>query len=125
MAVESEANMKIITKEIEKLAKKYPLYSQDAKGDEAVVFVKFFDPTGSATWYITEMNIEKVVSMGNKQHIEGTAFGYVTGLAYDELGYVDLNELFSHVGLFGLGIERDLHYNGKMTLGEIKRNGHV
>lgn len=31
-----------------------PLGSQDGKGDAAVAFVKFFDPTGSWSWFATE-----------------------------------------------------------------------
>ena len=31
-----------------------PFYSQDGQGDEAIVYVKIFDPSGSWTWYLTE-----------------------------------------------------------------------
>ena len=111
--------MKLITKEIEKLAKQYPLYGQEDKGDEAMVWCRFFDPTGSGTWYVTEMNIEKCHSVGNKQFISGTMFCYVTGLQFDEWGYTDLEELFAYRGMFNLGIERDLGFT-PCTVGELK-----
>ena len=34
--------MKLITKSIEKELAKYPLYSQDSKGDNAIAVCKFF-----------------------------------------------------------------------------------
>ena len=40
--------MKMINKEIEKKFAKYPLYSQEGKGDEAVVLFKAFNPYGGA-----------------------------------------------------------------------------
>jgi len=116
--------MKLITKEIEKQAKKYPLYSQDGKGDESHVWLKFFNPTGAGTWYITEMDIEEIVKQGSHQVIRGTAFGYVTGLGYDELGYIDLEELTSISFPYGLRIERDLYFPENVTLKMVKEN-HV
>lgn len=88
--------------------KKYPLYSQDGQGFNAEVAVKFF--YGPATWYITE---------GDKRE-DGSwlLFGYVTGLAEDEWGYINSSELES-LGL----IERDLHYNGGKTVQEMLRGG--
>lgn len=35
--------MKLMTPEIEQKLKEYPLYSQDGKGDEAQVVVKYFN----------------------------------------------------------------------------------
>ena len=40
---------KLMTKEIEKLIAKYPYLSQDGKGLDAKVLVKFFLPCGGAT----------------------------------------------------------------------------
>src|SRR6266487_5652898 len=59
-----------------------PLYSQDGQGDEAIVYVKIFDPSGSWTWYLTEWD-------GAQE-----AFGLVRGNDC-ELGYVSLAELAS------------------------------
>jgi hypothetical protein len=74
------------------------LYAQDGKGDEALVHVKLFDPTGSWTWFITEFDPD-----------ENTAFGLVDG--HDlEVGYIDLNELANVSGRSGIGIEIDMHF---------------
>jgi hypothetical protein len=78
-----------------------PLYAQDGKGMEAIVYVKFFDPTGSWTWYVTEFDGED------------TFFGFVCGF-FNEFGYFSLNELKhckdGQKGLKALPIERDLHW---------------
>jgi hypothetical protein len=97
--------MKLITEEFEKLFIKYPLYSQESEKDPLVI-AKFFDPCGSATWFLTEYNpVDKI------------AFGYVTGLTADEFGYVSLIELESIKRPYGLTIERDLYFRQK-RLGE-------
>jgi hypothetical protein len=70
-------------------------YAQEGLGEEAIVYVKLFDPTGSATWYLMEWD-------GQDE-----AFGYVTGLAQDEFGYVSLEELSQVSGGMGIGIEID------------------
>lgn len=46
--------MKLMTKEIENELLKHPIYSQDGKGVESEVIVKYFNPFGSGTWLITE-----------------------------------------------------------------------
>ena len=46
--------MKLITKALEKTFAKYPLYSQDGKGNDAVAIAKFFLPGSGFTWYVTE-----------------------------------------------------------------------
>jgi hypothetical protein len=93
--------MKLITEEFEELFKDYPLYSQEHEDDQLVV-AKFFDPCGSATWWITEYDPEQKLG-----------FGYVTGLVEDEWGYVSLTELESIERPFGLTIERDLYFRQK------------
>jgi len=119
--------LKLITKEIEKLAEKYPLYSQDSKGDEALVWLKFFDPTGRFTYLVTEMELDNIGPRGPgvpHQLLKGTIFGYCIsplGPDCDELGYFDLTELSTLIGRFGLGIERDMHFQ-PCTLAEAKSN---
>ena len=61
--------------------------------------VKLFDPTGSWTWYIAEYDPE------TRQ-----AYGLVSGFE-KEYGYIDMAEIVSFRGRFGLPIERDLHWN--------------
>jgi len=73
------------------------LYSQDGKGELAMVHVKFFDPCGSWTWYATEFD-------GKDQ-----CFGVVCGFER-ELGYFSLAELSQVKGAMGIGIEIDTHF---------------
>jgi len=90
--------VKLITAQLVKDFKNYPFGSQDKVKDPLVV-AKFFDPCGSATWYLLEYD-----------HEHRHAFCYVTGLMEDELGYVSLEELESIKRPFGLTIERDLYF---------------
>ena len=46
--------MKLLTKEIKKTLP--PLFSQEGAGDDATVYVKFFDPWSNWTWYATEFD---------------------------------------------------------------------
>src|SRR5258708_14109260 len=72
-----------------------------------VPVVKFFDPTGAATWLITEM-------MPDEPDI---LFGLCDlGMGCPELGYVSLAELQSVTGRLGLGIERDLYFTARFPL---------
>ena len=87
--------MQLMTKELEKRFEKFPLYSQDGKGDEAIIAVKYFNPFGSGTWLITE---------GEKQEDgDWMFFGYCHIFDW-EWGYVMLSEL-EKIGF----IERDLY----------------
>ncbi|HML73181.1 MAG TPA: DUF2958 domain-containing protein [Anaerohalosphaeraceae bacterium] len=104
--------MKLLPKEIrEKLP---ALYSQDGKGGQAVVHVKFFTPDSSWTWYATE---GESVKDDSGAEIDFQFFGLVDGLE-KELGYFMLSELEEVRGQMGLPIERDLHWQPK-TLQEI------
>lgn len=46
--------MKLLTKEIERKLERHPIGSQDGKGGNADVLVKFFYPFGTGTWLVTE-----------------------------------------------------------------------
>lgn len=99
--------MKLLTKEIiNRLPKLYA--NENKKAEDIEVIIKFFDPCGSWTWYVTE---------GNKEDNDYLFFGFVRGIE-NELGYFRLNELQSIKRPFGLGIERDLHFK-KHTLKEV------
>jgi len=91
----------------EELKAKIPkLYSQENEADP-MVWGKFFSPYSGYTFYITEFDGDD------------TLFGYVTGLAEDELGYASLNELAS-ANKNGLPlIERDKYFSPK-RLSEVK-----
>lgn len=81
------------------------LRSTDNETDPTVQ-VKFFDPTGSWTWYATEFD-------GTD-----TFYGWVDG-THPELGYFLLSELSDHRGRLGLGIERDRHFTPR-PLSEVR-----
>ena len=76
------------------------LYSQDGKGEKAIAHVKFFDPSGSWTWYASEFD-------GSDQ-----CFGVVCGHER-ELGYFSLSELSKVQGAMGIGIEIDTNWTPK------------
>jgi hypothetical protein len=95
------AKMKLLTQEIIRNIPR--LYATEGAG-VAPIIVKYFDPSGAATWYITE---------GEEQDGDWLMFGLCDlGLGFPELGYVNLDELRSVKGAFGLGIERDLYFDG-------------
>jgi hypothetical protein len=81
------------------------LYSTENVTDP-IAQVKFFDPTGSLTWYATEFDGDDLF------------FGWVDG-PYPELGYFSLTELRRVRGRFGLGIERDRHFSPR-PLSEVR-----
>jgi hypothetical protein len=83
------------------------LGSQDGKGDQAIVYVKFFTPDSQWTWLL--MEYDPKTQMG---------FGLVRGLE-TELGYFSLAELEEVTGLMGLPVERDLFWVPK-SLAEAK-----
>jgi hypothetical protein len=66
-----------------------------------MILAKFFNPTGAGTWYATEFNPRDRIF-----------YGYVSifGDWNDEWGSFSLQELEQYRGRFGLGIERDLHF---------------
>lgn len=93
------ARQKMLTKEI--LKNTPALYVQEKLGEEAIAYAKFFDPTGSWTWYMSEYSPE-----------DGLAFGKVIGHE-TELGYFSIPELEAIKLRFGLYIERDIHFQPK------------
>ena len=97
--------MKLLTKEIEERFKKNG--SQENIKDAQIV-VKFFDPTGSWTWYATEYDQDTK-----------TLFGLVDG-HYKEFGDFSLEELESVKGAFGLGIERDRYFGFNKKISNVQ-----
>jgi hypothetical protein len=94
------------------------LLANGAAGNETdhVPVVKFFDPTGAATWLITEMMPDQPDML----------FGLCDlGMGAPELGYVSLSELQSIMGRFGLGIERDLHFAARYPLSIYARAAQI
>lgn len=91
--------MKLITKDIEKKMTKYPLYSQDGKGEKAKCWLKFFLCYGDFTWYVTEAE--------KQENGDILFYGQVLANGQKEWGYFTLNELKELRTPYGLGIERD------------------
>ena len=92
--------MQLLTKE---LKEQIPaLYSQENEIDP-MVYVKYFDPVGSWTWYVTE---------GEEREGDFLFFGFVIGFDA-ELGYFSLNQLETAkkglTGIQAVPIERDLY----------------
>ena len=105
--------MKLWTKEIEKKAKKYPIYSQDGKGFDSKVLVKYFNPYGAGTWIITEASQE--------EDGDWLLFGYMHITDW-EWGYVMLSQLQElRVPVFGckMPIERDLYIDDDATVSDL------
>lgn len=75
-------------------------------GADHVPVVKFFNPIGAATWLFTELD-----SDGDR------LFGLCDlGFGFPELGSASLSEIASVRLPFGLGIERDLHFEAAHPL---------
>ena len=88
--------MKLLTKPIIKKAQAQYKHSSDLDNQDIVA--KFFNPMGSWTWYL--MNLDKD---------EDYAWGIVDGNAV-EMGSFSIRELQSIQLPLGLGIERDIHF---------------
>lgn len=97
--------MKLMTEELEERFEQYPFGSQDGRGMDALVVVKYFNPMGGGTWLITE---------GEKQEDgDWLLFGYCHIFEW-EWGYVSLHELES-IGY----LERDLYIPEDATVFEL------
>lgn len=92
--------MELLTAELR--AKLPRLYAQDNVPDP-IVYVKFFTPDSSWTWFVTE---------GESDGDDFRFFGYVVGFER-EWGYFVLSELATTRGPRGLPIERDLYFEPK------------
>lgn len=103
------ARQKMLPKAIQK---KLPaLYANENKTPEEIkVPLKLFNPMGPQTWYITELD-----------PATNRAFGYMTGMGFDELGYIDLNELQAIRLPYGMYIERDIYWDTETTLAQVMR----
>ena len=98
--------MMLLTKEIEN--KMPALYATDGAEDKDIA-VKFFAPWGNWTWYVFEGE--------QMENGDWEFFGLVDGQE-KEMGYFLLSQLTEMRGPGGLKIERDRHFNKKLS--EIK-----
>jgi len=85
-----------MTKKIREKAQKQYRRGSSMKQD---VVAKFFDPTGSWTWYLMNQDPK------NPDYLWGIVDGFAV-----EMGSFSLSELQSYRGVLGLGIERDLYF---------------
>ena len=97
--------MQLLTKEIENQFKKI---GRQENVDDPLIIAKFFDPTGSWTWYATEYDQDTK-----------TFFGLVDGYE-KELGYFSLKELESVKGPLGIGIERDRYFGFNKKISSVQ-----
>ncbi len=98
--------MKLMTKEILGKLKSNPRITDDNGLNKP--WLKLFNPTGSGTWLISEIEDDG-----------DTMFGLCDlGHGSPELGYVSLKELESLKLPFGLKIERDMYFKPTKSLGE-------
>ena len=88
--------MKLMTKEIEKIAQEQ--YKLGASLSQKVV-AKFFDPQGAYTWYLMNQDPD------DPDYLWGIVRGHEV-----EMGSFSLSELEAYKGHLGLGIERDLYF---------------
>jgi len=69
--------------------------------------VKLFNPSGAATWLLTEID----------PHDTDLAFGLCDlGMGFPELGYVSLSEIAGVKTVLGIPIERDESFRATKTL---------
>ena len=94
-----------MTNEILRKFQKFPYLSQDGKGLQAEVLVKYFNPYGWPTWIITEAEYDE-------ENCDWIMYGYCNlGYGY-EFGPVSFNELSSiRVNVWGhkMPLERDIY----------------
>lgn len=75
--------MKLLTKAIISKFENHPIGSQDGKGLDAKVLVKYFNPCGAGTWLITE---------AEREGDDWRLFGFCNLFEW-EWGYLMLSEL--------------------------------
>ena len=104
--------MDLLTTEVCAVLARFPLGSQEGRGMDALVVVKYFFPAGRYTLYVTEAEFD-----GDDAQL----FGYCLspfGEESDEWGYASLAELRS-LRVRGLTMERDIHFPiATRTVGE-------
>lgn len=110
--------MKLFTKEI---LKKLPSIEATAETSikDLTVHCKLFDPTGAGTWYLYAYDPADKLAM---------AFCNLGDSEMAEIGYLSIEELEEYRGRFGLGIERDIHFQSmplQDVIDKVKAGGHV
>jgi len=111
--------MKFLTKKILKAFEKQG-YCGNKPTNEIKIVMKIFNPTGAGTWYLYEKETDDIY----------WAFVNLGDPVFSECGTVSMSELLSFRGRFGLGLERDMHFEPlSKSLAEVmdivKSGGHV
>lgn len=94
--------MDVLPYDVRAALTRFPLGSQDSRGVDALVVVKYFFPTGRYRLYVTEAEFDDDVQL----------FGYCLspfGEDCDEWGYASLAELQS-LRVRGFTMEREFHF---------------
>lgn len=99
--------MLLITKPIAAKFEKTPLYSQDGKGLKAKVLAKFFLTASDFTFYVLEAEKQK--------NGDWLFFGICTLNGETEYGYQLYSEIAALHNRFGLGVERDRYFEGRVA----------
>lgn len=82
----------------ESVMKQIPALYATQDQEDPIVWMKYFTPDSSWTWYVTEFD-----------PVDRLCFGLVIGHEI-ELGYFSFAELESVTGPLGLRVERDLYF---------------
>jgi hypothetical protein len=115
-----------LTDEVKKALAKYPYRSQDGKGMKAKVIMRFFNPVGTGTWYVTEMAdvlYQKNAKKGTDyvtyekrdpdfsfDKVKDVVFFGLAELGYEfEWGSFSMSELSGLILPHDMEIERDEH----------------
>jgi len=102
--------MQLLTKEIKKALRLFPLYStEETYTSEKVFICKFFNPVGAGTWYVCEG--EPVD--GSMPEDDWEFFGMVDLGMGQEWGYFRLSDLKGLTLPLGFGVERDIHFKNE------------
>lgn len=126
-----------VTKDILKALIEHPYRSQDGKGMKAKVIARYFNPTGTGTWYITEMADVCYTKSKDPEYItydkvdrnfdikkthDIIFFGLAEMGDGFEWGSFSMKEIAGLLLPYGMEIERDEHIEPvKMTIEECFR----
>lgn len=98
--------MELITKKIEEAFRQHPLRSGSGNPFDRECIVKYFNPVGVGTWFITEAE-----QLANGDW-EMYGFCHLGDDDMAEWGYVMLSDLQNLRLPFGMSVERDLYASG-------------
>lgn len=101
--------------------KKHPLYSQDGKGDDAIVSARIFNPYGAGYWNITEWDGDDTMYGYYQRNGHSSNPDEDESYGDNEYGYFSKKELENtrvRVGGVQLPLERDSSFKPK-RLGDV------